>query len=111
LWAPSYDPLYVIRFFDVLLAEYPRDEIEVCGITIDRAFHEPLWKTLRRIHGFYGPWGLVRQGLRLIDARLRRRSIEALAALTAPAEETGRRCDGSPDLCRAVSFGARARRK
>ena len=83
LFVTEDDPLYVIRFFDVFLAEYPRDEIEVCGITIDRAFHEPLWKTLRRIHGLYGPWGLVRQGLRFIDARLRRRSIEALAALAA----------------------------
>jgi hypothetical protein len=28
------DPLYVIRFFDVFLAEYPRDEFDVIGITI-----------------------------------------------------------------------------
>jgi methionyl-tRNA formyltransferase len=83
LFVTEDDPLYVIRLFDVFLAEYPRDEIEVCGITIDRAFHEPLWKTLRRIHGLYGPWGLARLGLRFIDARLRRRSIEALAVLAA----------------------------
>src|SRR5215469_5927923 len=56
------DPLYVIQFFDVFFDIYPRDEIDICGITIDRAFHEPLRKTLRRMLGFYGPWGVFRQG-------------------------------------------------
>ena len=73
------DPLYVIKFFDVFLLEFPRDEFEICGITIDRAFHEPIWKTLRRMHGLYDLKGLCRQGLRFIDARLRRRSIKSLA--------------------------------
>lgn len=73
------DPLYVIRFFDIFFAEYPREELEICGITIDRAFHEPIWETLGRMHGFYGPWGTFRQGLRFIDARLRGRSIASLA--------------------------------
>lgn len=72
------DPLYVIRFFDVFFAEYPREDIEICGVTIDRAFHEPMWKTLHRMHGLYGPWGLFRQGLRFSGARLRGRSIESL---------------------------------
>ncbi len=45
------DPLYVIRFFEVFFREYPADAIEVCGITIDRPFHEPAWKTLRRMVG------------------------------------------------------------
>ena len=79
LFVTEDDPLYVIRFFDVFLAEYPHEEFEICGITIDRAFHEPLWKTLGRMHGLYGPWGLVRQGFRFIIARLRGRSIAALA--------------------------------
>jgi methionyl-tRNA formyltransferase len=73
------DPLYVIQFFDVFLAEYPRESIEICGITIDRAFHESLWNTLRRMYQFYGPWELVRQGMRFLSARFRGRSIESLA--------------------------------
>lgn len=79
LFVTEDDPLYVIRFFVILFAEYPREELEICGITIERAFHEPIWKTLGRMHGFYGPWGTFRQGLRFIDARLRGRSIASLA--------------------------------
>ncbi len=74
------DPLYVIWFFDVFFAEYPQEEFEICGITIERAFHEPIWKTLRRMQAFYGLWGAFRQGLRFMNARLHGRSIEALAA-------------------------------
>jgi methionyl-tRNA formyltransferase len=76
------DPLYVIRFFEIFFAEYPREEFEICGITIDRAFHESTWKTLRRVWAFYGPWGACRQGLRFMTARLRSRSIETLAVST-----------------------------
>jgi methionyl-tRNA formyltransferase len=82
LFVTEDDPLYVIRFFDIFFAEYPREDIEICGITIDRAFHEPMWKTLRRMHGLYGWWGLFRQSLRFIDARLRGRSIASLARST-----------------------------
>jgi methionyl-tRNA formyltransferase len=74
------DPLYVIQFFDIFFAEYRREEIEISGITIDRPFHEPIWKTMRRIWAFYGFAGFFRQGLRFTSARLRGRSIEALAA-------------------------------
>ena len=74
------DPLYVIRFFEVFFREYPRDALEVCGITIDRPFHEPPWKTLRRMLGLYGPLGVVRMGGRFIRARLSGRSIGKLAA-------------------------------
>ena len=79
LFVTEDDPIYVIRFFDIFFAEYPREALEICGITIDRAFHEQIWKTLGRMHGFYGPWGTFRQGLRFIDARLRGRSIASLA--------------------------------
>jgi methionyl-tRNA formyltransferase len=79
LFVTEDDPLYVIRFFDIFFADYPRDEFQICGITVDRAFHEPIWKTLRRMQVFYGPWDVLRQGLRFIQARLRGRSIEALA--------------------------------
>jgi methionyl-tRNA formyltransferase len=73
------DPLYVILFFETFLAEYPREEFEICGISIDRAFHEPLWKTLQRMWGFYGVWGCFRLGVRFVKARLRKRSIRVLA--------------------------------
>ena len=79
LFVTEEDPLYVIRFFDIFFAEYPRDEFEICGITVDRAFHQPIWKTLRRMQVFYGPWDVFRQGGRFIQAKLRGRSIEALA--------------------------------
>jgi methionyl-tRNA formyltransferase len=74
------DPLYVIRFFDIFFAEYPREEIDISGITIDRPFHEPIVETMRRVHVLYGFWGFFRQGLRFAGARLRGRSIESLAA-------------------------------
>jgi methionyl-tRNA formyltransferase len=73
------DPLYVIQLFDVFFDIYPRDTIDICGITIDRAFHEPLGRTLRRMLGFYGPWGVFLQGLRFVYAKARARSIESLA--------------------------------
>jgi methionyl-tRNA formyltransferase len=79
LFVTEDDPLYVIRFFEVFFDIYPRDKIEICGITIDRAFHEPLRKTLRRLFGFYGPWGVFRQGLRFLYAKVCGRSIESLA--------------------------------
>jgi methionyl-tRNA formyltransferase len=79
LFVTEDDPLYVIQFFNVFFDIYPRDEIEICGLTIGRPFHEPLRKTLRRMLGFYGPGGTLRQGLRFVCARLRARSIESLA--------------------------------
>jgi methionyl-tRNA formyltransferase len=74
------DPLYVIQFFNVFFAEYPHEEIDVSGITIDRPFHEPIWETMRRVRVLFGFWGLLRQGLRFTGARLRGRSIQSLAA-------------------------------
>jgi methionyl-tRNA formyltransferase len=79
LFVTEDDPLYVIQFFDVFFDIYPRSEIEICGITIGRVFHEPLRKTLRRMLGFYGLWGTFRQGLRFLSSRLRARSIESVA--------------------------------
>ena len=81
------DPLYVARFFEVFIDEYPPDEIEVCAITVDRAFHESLWRTARRIMRMYGPVDFVRLGLRFarhkllgtgIDTRARRAGIPIL---------------------------------
>jgi len=80
LFVTEDDPLYVIKFFDVFFSEFPRDEIEICSITIDRPFHEPMWKILRRMRGLYDLRGLCCQCLRFINARLHRRSIKSLAA-------------------------------
>jgi methionyl-tRNA formyltransferase len=74
------DPLYVIRLFEVFFQEYPTDVIEVCGITIDRPFHEPPWKTLRRMLGLYGPLGVARIGARFLRAKLSGHSIGRLAS-------------------------------
>lgn len=74
------DPLYVIKFFEVFFAEYPRDEFDLVGITVDAAFHEPLAKTARRMWRFYGPLDFVRQGMRFAGTKARRCSIASLAA-------------------------------
>jgi methionyl-tRNA formyltransferase len=79
LFVTEDDPLYVIRLFDVFFREYPRESMEICGITIDRAFHEPAWKTLRRMLGFYGVGGVARLSTRFLRARLSGRSIGQLA--------------------------------
>ena len=80
LFVTEDDPLYVIRLFEVFFREYPRDTIEVVGITIDRPFHEPPWKTLSRMLRFYGPVGVARLTLRFLAARVSGRSIGRLAA-------------------------------
>ena len=73
------DPLYVIRFFDVFLAELPRDRIELVGITVSRAFHEPLWKTARRIWRFYGTVDFLRLLGKWFRAKLSGRRIGSIA--------------------------------
>src|SRR4051812_5933735 len=79
LFVTEDDPLYVIRLFEVFFREYPVDRMEICGITIDRAFHEPPWKTLRRMLRFYGLLGVARLSSRFLRARLSGRSIARLA--------------------------------
>lgn len=73
------DPIYVYRFFETFFAEWDREELEICGITVARAFHEPLPKTARRILRFYGVAGFLRLGLRFAVAKVRRRSTSNLA--------------------------------
>jgi methionyl-tRNA formyltransferase len=80
LFVTEDDPLYVIRFFEVFLDEYPDDEIEIVGITVDEAFHEPITRTARRMLGFYGPVGFLRQGAAFAMTKVRGASIEKLAA-------------------------------
>jgi methionyl-tRNA formyltransferase len=74
------DPIYVIEFFRVFLSEHPTAELELCGMTIEQPFHESIGRTLRRMFRFYGYRDTIRQGLRFISARVRRDSINALAA-------------------------------
>jgi methionyl-tRNA formyltransferase len=83
------DPLYVIRFFDVFFAELPRDRVGLVGITVSRAFHEPIFKTARRIWRFYGTVDFVRLLARWTKARLSGRRIGTLArAAGVPVFET-----------------------
>lgn len=72
------DPLYVINFFDVFFAEYPRDEFEIVGLTVQKAFHESKLKTAKRILKFYGPLDFCRLLARFAATKLSGRSIEKL---------------------------------
>jgi methionyl-tRNA formyltransferase len=73
------DPLYVIRFFEAFFERYPRDEFEICGITVANAFHEPLWKTAKRMLAFYGPADFALLLLRFTLVTLRGKSFKSLA--------------------------------
>ena len=73
------DPLYVIEFFKVFFAEYPQDTIDIIGITIVDAFHEPIWKTAGRMLNFYGLVDFIRLGFRFVLAKLLGRSIATVA--------------------------------
>lgn len=79
LFVTEDDPLYVIRFFEVFFAEYPEDEIEIVGVSVQEAFHEPIWKTARRMLRFYGPVDFVRLCARYLKVKLRGDSIARLA--------------------------------
>jgi methionyl-tRNA formyltransferase len=80
LFVTEDDPLYVIRFFDTFLAEYPREEFEVVGMTIVAPFRESLAATGRRVLLLYGPAASTRLVAKFAAAKLRRRSIAALVA-------------------------------
>jgi methionyl-tRNA formyltransferase len=62
------DPLYVVRFFEVIV-----------GVTVSRAFHEPLHRTALRIRRFYGSVDFVRLLARWGRAKLSGVSIGSLA--------------------------------
>ncbi len=80
LFVTEDDPLYVIEFFKVFFAEFPRDTVDVIGITIVDAFHEPIWKTAKRMLNFYGLIDFIRLSFRFVRAKLLGRSIGAVAA-------------------------------
>lgn len=73
------DPLYVVKFFEVFFAEYPRDRLEIVGITISEAFHEPIWRTASRMLSFYGPVDFARLCLRFASVKARGYNIARLA--------------------------------
>jgi len=73
------DPLYVIKFFEVFFDEYPSDLIEIVGVCVQEAFHEPKWKTAKRIFNFYGPIDFFRLLARYFRVKLRGDSIAKLA--------------------------------
>lgn len=73
------DPLYVIRFFEAFFPAIP-DTIELVGITVSAAFHEPMTATARRMLRFYGPVDFMRLCTRFAVAKACRRSIPRLAA-------------------------------
>ena len=73
------DPLYVIEFFDSFLDAYPRERLEVAGITISRAFNESRLATARRVLRLYGVRDFAKLAARFAQAKLRRQSIESLA--------------------------------
>ena len=79
LFVTEDDPLYVIHFFDVFFKEYPKKSIEVIGITVVDAFHEPIWKTAIRMLRFYGLFDFIRLSLRFVMVKAGGRSIASLA--------------------------------
>jgi methionyl-tRNA formyltransferase len=79
LFVTEDDPLYVIQFFKLFFREYPREKIDIIGITVSSAFHEPIWKTAWRMLRFYGLIDFIRLSMRFIGVKLRRQSISSLA--------------------------------
>jgi methionyl-tRNA formyltransferase len=79
LFVTEDDPIYVIRFFDTFLVEYPREKFAIVGMTIVAPFRESLAATARRILSFYGVVPASRLAARFAGAKLRRRSIATLA--------------------------------
>ena len=73
------DPFYVLRFFEVFFEEYPRDEFEILGVTIQAPFRERKTATAKRVLNLYGPVDFVRLAGRFAAQKVRRRSIGALA--------------------------------
>jgi methionyl-tRNA formyltransferase len=74
------DPVYVSSFFETFFAEYPRSEVAIGGITVQRAFDESRRATARRVLALYGRIGFVRLGLRVAWRTATRRTVTSLAA-------------------------------
>ena len=72
------DPLYVVRFFESFFPAVP-DTLDIVGVTVSNAFHEPMLTTARRMLRFYGPIDFIRLCTRFAAAKLARRSIARIA--------------------------------
>lgn len=79
LFVTEDDPLYVIRFFEVFFDEFPKDQIEIVGVSVQDAFHEPITKTAKRMFRFYGPIDFVRLCFGYVGVKLKGDSIAKLA--------------------------------
>jgi methionyl-tRNA formyltransferase len=79
LFVTEDDPLYVIQFFKVFFAEYPKDKLDIIGTTVVDAFHEPIWKTAWRMFRFYGLIDFIRLSMRFVGVKLKGESIAKLA--------------------------------
>jgi methionyl-tRNA formyltransferase len=78
LFVTEDDPLYVFGS-SISFCRISAEEFEICGITIDRAFHEPIWKRWAACMASTARGGLFVRACAFIDARLRGRSIASLA--------------------------------
>lgn len=96
------DPLYVVRFFEVFFASVPRDRIEIVGVTVSRAFHEPLHRTALRIRRFYGTVDFMRLLARWARAKASGASIASLAR-TAGFPVVPTTTVNDPDFVRSIS--------
>lgn len=73
------DPVYVRRFFDVFFRECDRSSIDLVGITVSRAFHEPLLATAKRIVRFFGVIDTLRLLPLFLGAKALGKSTASLA--------------------------------
>jgi len=76
------DPLYVAEFFETFLLQYPRDEFEIVGISIQQPFNESRLSTAKRVLSLYGPVGFAQLFGRVARRKLQGRSIARRAKVT-----------------------------
>jgi methionyl-tRNA formyltransferase len=73
------DPIYVREFFGVFFPAVPREIIEIVGVTVCRAFREPLHKTGWRVLQFFGPLDTLRILPAFVQAKFGGYDISGLA--------------------------------
>lgn len=71
-------PALCRTLFEVFFDQYPKDEIEIVGVSVQSAFGETLGQTARRIWRFYGAFDFARLGARYAGVKARGVSIAAL---------------------------------
>ena len=68
----------VTEFFDAFLPRYPRDEIQITGITVQEPFGESRLATGKRVLSLYGPLAFAQLLTRFAYRKLQGRSIAHL---------------------------------